>query len=181
MCIRIMEAAEWQDRRSGYNHRWLKNSYIIGTLSRWEALIKGDITAQSCWKRDFENEIAEPWARRSGEVLDLAQRYEAEMSPGLLFGIAPLQYIDEETQLWMRPLTHVLWARKHQAQYRVTSVIGAYEAACGAYSELERAISASAEKADLCGEEFREQFSGFCNACALLGERVSEFNNAVEL
>lgn len=105
---------DWQDRRSKFNHDWLKNGFLANLNTFLVRLGK-----KSPVQEDLEFFIREDlpeWERRIAEADWLFKTVEDEMSPKRYFDVPPLVHCSEETKQWLPELVHALWLDRYPVQ-----------------------------------------------------------------
>ncbi len=109
MCSTLISS--WQNRRSAFNHDWLKNKYLNrldGFINRLEIPDSDSFRLFRFLNDDFPE-----WKKQQSKVEDLLETFEMEMSPKSLFKKDPLNHCDNETIIWLGQLIHALWLARY--------------------------------------------------------------------
>ena len=105
---------DWQDRRSKFNHDWLKNGFLAN-LNTFLVRLKKRNPVQEDLEFFVREELPE-WERRIVEADWLFKMVEDEMSPKRYFDVPPLAHCSEETKQWLPELVHTLWLDRYPVQ-----------------------------------------------------------------
>ena len=101
----------WQDRRSRFDHDWLKNRYL-NRLEGFLALLDSNMATPDL-VRDFVHQDLPAWERRSREARNLLAAFTTEMTPAVCFNQPPLCLLPEAGRDWLVPLVHRLWWERY--------------------------------------------------------------------
>ncbi len=105
---------DWQDRRSKFNHDWLKNGFLAN-LNTFLIRLERENSVQEDLELFIREELPE-WETRIVEADWLFKTVEAEMSPRRFFDVPPLAHCSEETKQWLPDLVHNLWLNRYPVQ-----------------------------------------------------------------
>lgn len=122
----------WQADRSHINHGWLQNGVLVG-LRHAQSISRGTVRSRA--PRGVISENVWRWMEGRGEVLRLLNRFEDEMSPRVLFQIAPLCRCSDATKRWLVPVIHELWMDRGRIREKIKEVQTAYEAVERTYED----------------------------------------------
>jgi len=169
---------EWQRRRSEFNHDWLKNRFRT-SLDSWVNSLEQQAEDPER-EAAFLSEVLPAWETRVGEALRLAEDFEREMSPRVLFSELPLSRCGEEIRRWLPDLVHALWLERHQVRTLVEDVLTAARAADSAYISLTQALENDGKTRSTKElGAYRSQFVEFRNLCKDLCKAIERFPNRI--
>ncbi len=171
---------DWQRRRSGFNHDWLKNRFLTGVSSFMNMLDDQFEDAEA--EERFLSETLPQWPGRAREVGGLVRDFESEMTPKTLFRRPPLSRCSPETMAWLPELVHVLWRQRVEVdQLRAVAdeaLVGANEA----FAEVVRAMESCSQQPSVASlRPHREYFVRFRTACENLSRSFSRFPSRIEI
>lgn len=165
----------WQQRRSDFNHQWLKNRFL-SALDAAAQVIRGRIRAAACLQELVDVDLPE-WQERREDLNALLAEFETEMSPRRLFDSPPLSECKSPAMEVLADFSHELWL----ARYPVAEWLeGARRAASevDAHYELLRRI-APVDVAGGARQEFVAEFEKFRGACRALSKAVEKFPDRI--
>jgi hypothetical protein len=169
---------DWQQRRSAFNHDWLKNDFLNSlnafiTLLDYRAPDQGEILK-------FLKEKLPVWPEKAAEAKWLIESFEVEMSPKQFFGVPPLCNCDEETKGWLPGLVHDLWL----ARYPVTELLHSGQRALAGVIEKYQALRLEALRAEAIPFDslrgMKNAFVAFKDACDALSVVLSQMDIKVK-
>ena len=102
---------DWQQRRSEFNHDWLKNQFLNRLNAFLERLQDAKPDADRLAR--FINEDLPLWEQHEPEAKWLVESVEQEMSPKQFFEHAPLNRCGEETKRWLPEVIHGMWLARY--------------------------------------------------------------------
>lgn len=165
---------KWQERRSEFNHDWLKNQFLNRLNAFLERLRGGNPDLEKLLR--FVQEDLPEWKTHEPEARWLIESVESEMSPQRFFDHSPLLHCDSETRRWLPGVMHDIWLSRYpvrELQERASAVLAQvnrqYTHLC---AHLEKTSSENAR--DLVA--LRQDFSELSRLCAELHDTFSVFD-----
>ena len=175
-----MTSLAWQQRRSSFNHDWLKNQYIPA-LEKFLNLLD-DLLVDAEFEKTFVTAILPIWEANRTEALQLPRDFEQHMSPQILLSHPPLSSLDDETRQWLGNALHNLWLARYPIQYWITNVIKCAEAAANSYEQICRALQDCPNPQSAASlVAFRALFHQFCHNCRVLARAIEMFPSEVRV
>lgn len=173
--------AQWQTRRSRFNHDWLKNQFLPA-LDKFLNILDDQIEDDET-EANFVSDVLPEWERKSAEARSLAEDFEQEMSPRTLFRQPPLANCDEESKKWLSELTHELWLIRHPVREKIIAeALSRAEDADTAYLRLSKALSGCADtKHAVALRPLCSEFLRFRQSCYQLALAIEKFPSEVRL
>ena len=180
MCSTLISS--WQNRRSAFNHDWLKNKY----LNRLDAFIRRLKVPDSDPLRllRFLNDDFPEWKRWHCEIENLFKTFEEEESPKSLFEKEPLNRCDDETRSWLGQLIHAMWLARSPVKEWVRTGESAFQDADEQYKKIVKVLKS--KKLDCQSEDNRTRleslipsFLKFKKACEELSRAVGMFPHQI--
>lgn len=167
----------WQERRSDFNHDWLKNKYLNGLTAFIERLQSSQPDRERLI--EFLHHRFPSWEARRDQLTWLRDTFEDEMSPRRLFEVLPLNRCDEQTKTWLGELVHALWLARYPKKTSIQTVCAAFETADRQYEHLRRALKdvEMVEVAYLAG--LLPDFCTFKESCLALSIAISRLPNHI--
>ena len=170
----------WQDRRSAYNHDWLKNQYLQA-LGNWARMLADEVEDPDFEAR-FVREVLPQWDEHNLERQELFDTFQDSMSPSVLFGRPPLSGCDKDTKTWLPNLVKVLWLSRSRAAGKVSAAEVCAHDANLAYSRL-------TAKLDCCKNtqsvealrQLQDEFTEFIRNCQRLAKAIECLPSRVEV
>ena len=169
----------WQRERSGVNHDWLQNQFILA-LGKWENVCNGDVEDER-FESVFVPGALRDWPRRREDVAGLIGRFEVEMSPTRLFDDPPLSRCDAEIKAWLPDLIHSLWLERYRVKELVCTAREALEEADRAFSELELRLASAEADAGGRGSVVAGAVAEFRTRCERLARCISKFPSEIRV
>src|SRR4051812_27557431 len=102
---------EWQERRSEFNHDWLKNQFLNRLNAFLERLRSGNPDLEKLLR--FVLEDLPEWKSHEPEARWLIESVVREMSPRLFFDQSPLVRCDVGTKGWLPEIVHEIWLSRY--------------------------------------------------------------------
>lgn len=161
----------WQERRSAFNHDWLKNKYLNGLKALIERLQSSKPNRERLV--EYLSVRLPAWETHRHEARWLIEAFEAEMSPLRLFEEPPLNRCDAETAAWLGPLVHGLWLARYPVKEQVQAVEEAFKAADNQYEELRQVLTRVEEMDTEQLVSLLPQLQAFRDACTELTRSIS--------
>jgi hypothetical protein len=168
---------DWQDRRSKFNHDWLKNGFLAN-LNTFLVRLERENPIQEDLEIFIREELPE-WESRIDEAEWLCKTVEDEMSPRRFFDVPPLANCSEETKQWLPELMHTLWMERYPIQKLRKDGSAALSRANTEYSGLKTALQ---ETGMLSLERLRSlkgRFVALRSAASELRDILSAFDQDV--
>ena len=175
--MRFGIVAEWQKRRSDFNHDWLKNRFLPA-LAKWINLLD-DLIEDTIAEASFVNSVLRQWEGHGKVAIALAQDFEVDMSPARLFeGIEWLRRRGNNE--WLQKLVHQLWLARYPVQEWVTDALACTERADAAYQRLQMGLLQCKETRSIVAlRHLRPQFAEFRDCCHILAQAIGKFPSEV--
>ena len=173
-------ATEWQQRRSGFNHDWLKNRFLT-SLSSFLNILQGKVEDSELEDR-FLKEILPQWPGRIQEASDIVELFEYEMSPKILFQYSPLSQCCPETTCWLPDLVHSRWFQRYRPDRLCQDSREAIKRAIEAYHcvrEITEQVDHTPSTESL--RQHKIFFSEFRSACLDVSNALSCFPSRIEI
>lgn len=167
-------ANTWQLRRSSFNHRWLKNTYLI-SFAKWGSVVNGAVRDPGFDEGRFISNMLADWREYGSEAHVLADEYESQMSPSVLFETLPLSRSGQHTRAWLRPIIHELWKARYRVEERTKNVLDILEETESAYE----AVAEQCKQATECTVAVRGKFREFWDCCRQLSQALSGLESKV--
>jgi uncharacterized protein with PIN domain len=174
-----MMTVTWQQRRSAFNHDWLKNRFLPA-LAKWLNLLD-DLIEDTTTEASFVASVLPQWEGHRDEALALARDFEVEMSPARLFDC--IKWLRRRgNEVWLRQLVHRLWLARYPVQDWVADASARAARADAAYERLQVGIRQCAEASSAAGlRHLRPQFVEFRDCCQSLAQAVGSFPSEVRV
>jgi len=170
----------WQQRRSTFNHDWLRNRFLTAVASFVNIL--DDLVEDPETEKRFVRDILPQWADRARESEELVADFNLEMSPRSLFRQPPLCRCEPATMRWLPDLVHLLWRRRVDVDRLCSDARESVARAKAAYGELCDGLS---ECADCSSTEalrpYRDQFAAFRSKCEDVSRAISRFPSRIQV
>lgn len=167
----------WQQRRVEFNHKRLKNGYLM-SLAAWMALLKGEARDPYAEERFIPLTLPK-WSALREEARELILAMEREVAPSSLFGQPPLAGMDEQQARWLTALADDLWRSREGLWDWTAEALAALREADGAYARLLAGIGQHTRVAEL--QDCQPGFETFQNAVQELSAAVSSAPSKVEI
>lgn len=168
----------WQDRRSRFNHDWLKNEFIPA-LTKWMNVLE-DRVEDLTFEKEFFAKYFLQWESHSKEAICLLDDFEKEMSPRVLFNEYPLANCEQSTKVWLVEMTHTLWLARYSVEEIDANARTCIDKVNAIYIELQAAMKNCTEVREVRQfRTFRNQFKEFLSACSNLGMAIERFPNKI--
>ena len=109
--------SDWENRRSGFNHYWLKNQFLIVLGDFIEQLEKPKpncSSVRSFLKHDFPD-----WKSQREEASWIVNSFEDSSSPRRHLSCPPLNRCDDETQAWLGDVVQGMWLSRYPEMDRL--------------------------------------------------------------
>ena len=174
--------ASWQNRRSAFNHDWLKNKY----LNRLDAFINRLKVPDSDPFRlqRFLNDDFSEWKKQQSEIENLFDTFEVEVSPKSLLKKEPLNRCDNETSIWLGELIHALWLECYPVKEWARSAVKAFQNADDQYNNIAEVLKSKNLNCE--SEDYRTalkplipHFLQFKQACEELSQAIGMFPHQI--
>jgi hypothetical protein len=169
---------EWQERRSEFNHDWLKNQFS-NRLNAFLERLRGERPDVERLFR-FVNEDLPEWKSHEPEARWLVESVESEMSPRRFFDEPPLNRCDAETKQWLPGVVQQIWLSRYpvrvlqkQAGRLLTRVNGQYAKLC---ANLEKTPSENVHAL----VSLRPEFSELSRRCIELHDMFSTLDSKIK-
>jgi hypothetical protein len=177
-----MLISSWQNRRSAFNHDWLKNKY----LNRLNAFLERLSTSDSDPVRlsRFLNDDFPEWKKQQSKVEDLLETFEMEMSPKSLFKKEPLNRCDNKTRIWLGQLIHALWLARYPVKEWIHAAQNAFRNVNDQYNNIVKILKS--KKLDWKSEDYQTalkplipRFFQFKQTCEELSRAIGMFPHQI--
>lgn len=171
----------WQRRRSGFNHDWLKNKFLV-KLNAALNLLDDRIEDPELEKTLVEDAFAQ-WHKHHNEAVELAMSFELDMSPATLFDQPPLVNCDEETKQWLAQLVHELWMVREPVKEWIRQTECLSAEAEKFYQELESVLRSRCTdtRSAAALRPFYNHFREWRDSCQKLANVISQFPNSIKI
>jgi hypothetical protein len=167
----------WQDRRSRFNHDWLKNRHL-NRLDGFLVLLESSGASPDLVQGFLSQDLPE-WERRSRDARDLLATFTAEMTPQAGFRHAPLCGVSETSRAWLEPLVHRLWLSRYPVAEWLDRAGAALDQADRDYAVLrEQLIDDPAPAAERVAA-MKDLFVAFRDACRQVGVAMGRLPHEV--
>lgn len=165
---------EWQERRSEFNHDWLKNQFLNRLNAFLERLRSGNSDSEKLSR--FVREHLPEWNAHEPEARWLIDSLESELSPKRFFDQPPLNRCDAEAKDWLPTVVHELWLSRYPVHELREKAAGNLAQVNRQYAKLSSALkkSASASVGSLVALE--HEFSKLSRLCVELHDTFSAFD-----
>ncbi|MCK4303286.1 MAG: hypothetical protein KAY24_03525 [Candidatus Eisenbacteria sp.] len=168
----------WQERRSQFNHDWLKNQYMPA-LHKWLNIMDGKVE-DAAFEATFVEHTLRMWESHRQEAKGLPEEFEGQMSPSCLFAQKPLSRCNEGAKDWLPELAHHLWLSRYPVKTWIDHGKACAEAADASYVRLQQEIKSctgSGSKEVLIA--LRDLFLDFLQRCLALARAIETFPSDV--
>jgi hypothetical protein len=168
----------WENRRSKFNHDWLKNEYLPA-LGKWRRILNDEVVDDH-FESKFLLEVLPLWKKKEGEIIKIVQDFEKEMSPAILFNKKSLSQCQPDMKESLKALVDALWRIRNPVStwlensfFAIDSVSKSFYTLSEAFDGFNQVLRATECRiiADLF-EEFRKN-------CIRLGDAVEKFPHEV--
>lgn len=174
--------SSWQNRRSAFNHDWLKNKYLNRLNAFLERLNMPDSDPLRL-SRFLTDDFSE-WKKQQSKVKDLLETFEVEMSPKSLFKKEPLNRCNDETITWLGQLIHALWLARYPIKEWVHTAWNAFCDVNDQYNNIAEVLKS--KKLNWESEDYRTalkplipHFLQFKQACEELSQAIGMFPHQI--
>jgi hypothetical protein len=175
------EILSWQKRRSEFNHDWMKNRYLQA-LRSWLRLLSNNKVSDKITERTFIADTFPQWKIHYDEAIALANDFETEMSPKILFKEPPLTRCDDDTKYWLGELVHALWVDKYSVKALTSNTIELIAKTNQAYNILQTALQTCADTKNIEALRcFKPLFDEFCKYCESLSGAIEKFPSEIRV
>ncbi len=167
---------EWHQRRSKFNHDWLKNRYL-NNLGGIIAMLENGKSNTAHLNRFLKKDWPQ-WGSHTKEAKWLINSLEREMSPSVLFEREPLKRLRDDTKSWLRELLHQLWLTRYSIKEK-TSTAGTLFLKV---DKLYKNINHQLKEIDKLPENLKKMlpdFNAFREACLAFSKSISSFPSEV--
>ncbi|RJP49276.1 MAG: hypothetical protein C4586_07660 [Anaerolineaceae bacterium] len=168
----------WQQRRSEFNHDWLKNRFLNRLNAFIERLQTPSPDAQRLAR--FVAEDLPEWKSHEPEARWLIESVEQEMSPRCFFDYSPLSKCSEQTKSWLPDVVHEIWAKQYSVQSLQTEARKLLLKVNQQYELLKRELSQQGKRGAAGLMSLRPQFFALSQACAELHDAFSAFDREIK-
>jgi len=169
----------WQRERSGVNHDWLQNQFILA-LGKWENICNGDVEDER-FEAAFVPGGLRDWPQRREDLSGLIDRFEREMSPIRLFADPPLSHCDTKTRAWLPDLIHSLWLERYRVKELVFAAREAIESADRAFFALKRFFPREGSNSRDRSSDLARAVAEFRTRCEQLARCISKFPSEIRV
>lgn len=180
MCSTLISS--WQNRRSAFNHDWLKNKYLNRLNAFLERLNMPDSDPLRL-SRFLTDDFPE-WKKQQSKVEDLLETFETEMSPKSLFKKEPLNRCDDETIIWLGQLIHALWLVRYPVKEWIHTAQNAFRNVNDQYNNIVKILKS--KDLDCESKDYRttlkpliHDFIQFKQACEELSQAIGMFSHQI--
>jgi len=171
---------DWQHRRNGFNHDWLKNRFLTAMSSFVNIL--DDLVEDPETELRFVRDLLPQWPGRAAEAAGLIAAFKTEMSPTILFRQPPLYRCGPATMEWLPGLVHLLWCQRLSVNRMCTDACRAIAVANDSYEHIAKALVECASPVSVeTLRPYRDLFSEFRAACEEVSLSISSFPNRIEV
>jgi len=170
----------WQQRRSEFNHEWLKPKYLNAVQSFIERLRATDLDSFGRLQEFIEMDFP-AWRKHSADAWWLIQHFEDEMSPKILFNYQPLVNCDNEIKVWLAPLEHELWLTRCKVRARVKNAEELVRKVDDDFADLTANLPAFGPNYVAELKALLSQWQLFGEDCFALSKCLSEFPHRIEV
>ena len=180
MCSTLISS--WQNRRSAFNHDWLKNKYLNRLDAFLERLNMPD--SDSLRLSRFLTDDFSEWKKQQSEIESLLETFEPEMSPKSLFKKEPLNRCDHETITWLSQLIHGLWLARYPIKEWIHAAQNAFCNVNDQYNNIVEVLKS--KKLDCESEDYQTalkllipHFLQFKKVCEELSQTIGMFPHQI--
>lgn len=171
--------SRWQNRRSRFNHDWLKNGYIL-KLSEWMNFLDDKIEDFEL-ESSFVDRVLPTWELQRNEAIALPHDFKIEMSPTVLFSESPLSNCDDETKIWLGDMMHNLWLIRYSVNELTSTIIKCANDTDAAYQSLQKALKGCKDTKNINAlRPYRVFFADLLDKCRSLAGAVEKLPNEVK-
>ncbi len=167
----------WQERRSRFNHNWLKNQFLPALESFHNAL-KGQLERADLDRSFLEVDLPQ-WESQRAEAYALAADFVRDMSPWTLFDQAPLARYDEETKKWLGDVVHALWMARYPVHHWVDEASARVRNVDAAYNCLQATLRTCPDT--WTAAKLLPVVNNFRLACHCLAKAIEQFPSTVRV
>ena len=168
---------EWQERRSEFNHDWLKNQFLNRLNAFLERLQDAKPDAERLAR--FVSEDLPDWERHEAEAQWLVDFVESEMSPMRFFEQPPLNRCDEETKHWLPDAVHEIWLARFPVRQLQSQTRALLSQTNKRYQKVQTALRDHQPTDAATLNQLREHFMELSRACAELHDGFSALDREV--
>jgi len=180
MELNTKASENWQQRRSEFNHNWLKNTYH-GYILRFHKILDGATKDQEDGVRLFLEKFPE-WEQRRVELKELINEYGDLLSPKSLLNINPLSNLSEEDKLWMGEVINERWMSKYNVPEQIKIAEECLEKVDLSYDILKKRMENVKILQDISDKDgCKKEVETFRDACVELGSAVNRFHNRIRI
>ena len=165
----------WEDRRTEFNHDWLKNRFMP-SLSKALNLLD-DVIEDPAFENSFITQVLPQWENKSKSARELIQCFAFEMSPKSVLDQYPLSRLDDESKELLSEILHNLWLRRYQVNLAIKQAELAVSEADATYFELQTSLQNTARLNSAQDWRFaRNELAEFRKKCQKLANALSSFH-----
>lgn len=163
----------WQQRRSRFNHDWLKNQFMPA-LAKAINLLDGQIEDPE-FERVFALSFLPQWPAHRPELLALLADFEREMSPRRLLEHGRFDCRCSPRHHWLPDLVHALWLRRSPVSRWLADANQRVADIDRCYAQLRDCLDGGALQPG------RQPLAAFRDACQALARAVEAFPAEVKV
>jgi len=165
--------SSWQQRRSEFNHQWLKNR-LLSALDSAANFLDGRLEGEAFIENVVVPEV-EAWPGRMVELMSLLDSFDIEMSPRVLFEEPPLGDWEADLKAVMSDLVGHEWRRR----YPVSEWMGDARSAGGWVNNQYIRLAALIASGRYQDPEFAACLNDFRTACRSLARSLERFPDRI--
>lgn len=171
----------WQQRRSNFNHNWLKNKFIV-KLQAGINLIEGCIE-DPAFEQVFVADLFLLWQSNKGKIIDIINSFETEMSPNCYFENSPINKLDNKSKQWLALIVHQMWYTREDISTLTNSTLTAFKQADMEYKYLKNQLENHQVDCTLVAQlnPYCLLFKQWRDACQELSWEISQFPRTVKI
>lgn len=174
-----MKSHSWQEKRSRFNHDWLKNQFLPA-IGKWLQIVRKEV-ADAEFQSRFSAEILPAWEIREVLVIELLDTFEEEMSPRVWLGKPPLSRLGPATRDWLAQLVHSLWLARMPVHAWLREARKSVAEVSNTYRVLQRVMKAGDARGAIDPPQCYEESESFRLACVQLSKALEQFPNKIEV
>jgi len=167
----------WQQRRSQFNHDWLKNEFL-NNLDGFIVMLQYEKPCDEHLATFIENDFLS-WQQHFEEGKTVIDSFETEMTPATLLNKRPLSSADPSTREWMGWLVHNLWLCRYEVKENISDLSDLYEKAGNLYKTIKTRLDETGKSPEEL-KKLLPEFRDFRQICFEFSKKLSTLPSEVK-
>ncbi len=173
----------WQQRRSLFNHSWLKNEYIPGIVKLIN-LLNNKLEDEN-YEQRFISDVFPEWENKLPLLRNLLSEFVKEMSPSTILG----KYISSshknkspENWKWIDDLIHRLWMFRYDINLLIENTEKEIKRVDRIYNTIQSSLMKNRDETNLVLlKQLKKEFISLKIKCISLAKAIEKFPDEVKV